>query len=214
MVVDLAPFPLGAAGERDRPAAWTGVEVEAEASLRTPVTEVKEQVEERVERRNRGEVQPELAPAVLPEVALEPRRRSRNRKSRCSRRTSCRRLRRRRRPDAGVRIADVAAAQVQGTPTVDRSNATPTAKNGRPPCWNSTSGIRPTRETIAASRRSQSHRPQRRRDVAPDRDEFRFGRARPRSDPDVRRSQPFPPPPAVLPGAEVSLTVPVRFNMR
>jgi protein TonB len=30
----------------------------------------------------------------------------------------------------------------------------------------------------------------------------------------IRRSQPFPPPPAALPGAEVSLTVPVRFNMR
>ena len=30
----------------------------------------------------------------------------------------------------------------------------------------------------------------------------------------IRRSQPFPPPPAALPGAEVGLTVPVRFNMR
>jgi protein TonB len=30
----------------------------------------------------------------------------------------------------------------------------------------------------------------------------------------VKRAQPFPPPPAGLPGTEVSLTVPVRFNMR
>jgi protein TonB len=30
----------------------------------------------------------------------------------------------------------------------------------------------------------------------------------------IKRSQPFPPPPAALTGAEVSLTVPVRFNMR
>jgi protein TonB len=30
----------------------------------------------------------------------------------------------------------------------------------------------------------------------------------------IKRAQPFPPPPAALAGAEVSLTVPVRFNMR
>ncbi len=30
----------------------------------------------------------------------------------------------------------------------------------------------------------------------------------------VQRAQPFPPPPPELPGAEVSLTVPVRFNIR
>jgi protein TonB len=30
----------------------------------------------------------------------------------------------------------------------------------------------------------------------------------------VRRAQPFPPPPAALPGEQVSLTVPIRFNLR
>jgi protein TonB len=30
----------------------------------------------------------------------------------------------------------------------------------------------------------------------------------------VRRAQPFPPPPSNLPGAEINLSVPVRFNMR
>jgi protein TonB len=29
----------------------------------------------------------------------------------------------------------------------------------------------------------------------------------------VRRAQPFPPPPAAIPGARVDLTVPIRFNM-
>ncbi len=30
----------------------------------------------------------------------------------------------------------------------------------------------------------------------------------------VRRAQPFPPPPADMPGAQISLTVPLRFNIR
>jgi protein TonB len=30
----------------------------------------------------------------------------------------------------------------------------------------------------------------------------------------LQRAQPFPPPPAELPGAQVSLTVPIRFNIR
>jgi outer membrane biosynthesis protein TonB len=30
----------------------------------------------------------------------------------------------------------------------------------------------------------------------------------------VRRAQPFPPPPADLPGAKFDFTVPVRFNIR
>lgn len=30
----------------------------------------------------------------------------------------------------------------------------------------------------------------------------------------TRRAQPFPPPPAVLPGAEITVTVPIRFNLR
>ena len=29
----------------------------------------------------------------------------------------------------------------------------------------------------------------------------------------VRRAQPFPPPPAAMPGAQIDLTVPVRFNV-
>jgi protein TonB len=30
----------------------------------------------------------------------------------------------------------------------------------------------------------------------------------------LRRAQPFPPPPAEMPGATVDLTVPVRFNLK
>ncbi len=30
----------------------------------------------------------------------------------------------------------------------------------------------------------------------------------------VKRAQPFPPPPPELPGAQISLTVPIRFNIR
>jgi protein TonB len=30
----------------------------------------------------------------------------------------------------------------------------------------------------------------------------------------LRRAQPFPPPPAAMPGAQVDLTVPVQFNVR
>src|SRR5262249_51872422 len=70
MVVDLSPFPTSAPDSvSDLPPG--PVQVEAEASPNTPVTEDKEQVEERVEHSESREVQPDLAQAENPEVVLD-----------------------------------------------------------------------------------------------------------------------------------------------
>ena len=215
MVVDLAPFPT-APPENVTDLPPGPQQVEAEASPQTPVTEVKEQVEEKLETAQSKEVQPELAQAVNPEVVLDTTPPKPEQKVEIQQENQLPAPETTAPPEMPqFELAEVAAAQVQGAPTVDRSNAIPT--------W---------RSSIAAHAGAQQALPGRREE----RSRHRAGRVQPRPQGRVmssriittsgsaaldrealemiKRSQPFPPPPAALTGAEVSLTVPVRFNMR
>ncbi len=216
MVVDLAPFPL-APPESVTELPPGPAQVEAEASPQTPVTEVKEQVEERPETAQSQELQPELAPAVNPEVALDThRRRSRSRKSSLQQENQLPAPETTAPPEMpAVEPAEVAAAQVQGPPTVDRSNAIPTwrssvaallERNKRYPAdARNDRGIAQIAFSIDRKGRVMSSRiVTTSGSPALDREALEM----------IKRAQPFPPPPAALPGTEVSLTVPVRFNMR
>jgi periplasmic protein TonB len=215
MVVDLAPFPL-APPESVTDLPPGPAQVEAEASPQTPVTEVKEQVEERPETAQSQELQPELAPAVNPEVALDTSPPKPEQKIELQQENQLPAPETTAPPEMpAVETAEVAAAQVQGPPTVDRSNAIPTwrstvaallernkrypadAKNDRGIAQIAFSIDRKGR-VMSSSIVTTSGSP------ALDREALEM----------IRRSQPFPPPPAALQGTEVSLTVPVRFNMR
>jgi protein TonB len=216
LVVDLAPFPM--APPDNMTELPPGPEqVEAEASPHTPVTEVKEQVEERIETQDsQEEVQQELTPVENPEVALAslpPKPQQQLEVPQVDQMPAPETTAPPPMPE--VAPAEVAAAQVQGPPNVDRSNAIPTWKSSvaallernkrYPPGAKNDRGVaqiafsldrkgRVTSSRIMASSGSS----------ALDREALDM----------IQRAQPFPPPPAALPGAEVSLTVPVRFNMR
>jgi periplasmic protein TonB len=216
LVVDLAPFPM-APPENMTELPPGPEQVEAEASPQTPVTEVKEQVEERVEtQESQEEVQQELTPVENPEVALAslpPKPQQQVEVQQVNQMPAAETTAPPPMPE--VTPSDVAAAQVQGPPTVDRSNAIPTwrssiaallERNKRYPAdAHNDRGVaqvtfsldrkgRVTSSRVLASSGS----------AALDREALEM----------IRRAQPFPPPPASLAGAEVSLTVPVRFNMR
>ena len=126
MVVDLAPFPVAP------PESVTDLppgpeQVEAEASPQTPVNEVKEQVEEQLETEQSQEIQPELAPAVNPEVALDtlpPKPEQQVEMPQENQLPAPETTAPPQMPQ--FEPAEVAAAQVQGPPTVERSNAIPT----------------------------------------------------------------------------------------
>jgi protein TonB len=112
-------------------------------------------------------------------------------------------------------LAEVAAALVQGPPTVDRTNAIPTwrstvaallERNKRYPSdARNDRGIAQIAFSIDRKGRVMSSRiVTTSGSPALDREALEM----------IKRSQPFPPPPSALQGTEVSLTVPVRFNMR
>lgn len=214
LVVDLAPFPVSPP-DRVTELPPGPEQVEAQASPQTPVEEVKDLVEEKVESEQSQEIQSEVAPAVDPEVALaalppkpEPQVKTPQENQLPAPETTA--------PQTPqFEPAEVAAAPVQGQPTVETSNAIPTwrtavvallERNKRYPAdARDARGIaqvafslnrqgRVTGSQILASSGS----------AALDREALEM----------VRRSQPFPSPPAALPGAEIRLTVPVRFNMR
>jgi protein TonB len=192
-------------------------QVEAEATPQTPVQEVKEQVEERVETDQTQEtVETELTPVVNPEVvlaSLPPK------------------------PQQAVELpqesqlpapettappempkldpAEVAAAPVQGAPTLDAVNAVPTWRNAvvallernkrYPADAREARGTAQIAFTIDRQGRVMSS------SIitssgsgALDREALAM----------IQRAQPFPPPPSAIHGPEVRLTVPVRFNMR
>jgi protein TonB len=215
MVVDLSPFPT-APPESITELPPGPEQVEAEAAPQIPVTETKEQLEEKVENQQSREVQTELAQAINPEVALDtaPPKPEQEIKTPQENQLPA--------PETTAppqmpqfALADVAAAQVQGAPTIDRSNAIPTwrssiaallERNKRyPHDGHNNRGIAQVTFSIDRKGRLVSSRL-----IASsgspslDREAIEM----------VKRSQPFPPPPAALAGAEISLTVPVRFNMR
>jgi periplasmic protein TonB len=215
MVVDLAPFPT-APPESVTDLPPGPAQVEAEASPQTPVTEEKEQVEERLETAQSQEVQPELAPAVNPEVVLDTLPPKPEQKVEIQQENQMPAPETTAPPEMpAVEAAEVAAAQLQGPPTVDRSNAIPTwrstvaallERNKRYPAdARNDRGIAQISFSIDRKGRVMSSRiVTTSGSPALDREALEM----------IRRSQPFPPPPAALQGTEVSLTVPVRFNMR
>lgn len=215
MVVDLAPFPLSP------PESVTELppgpqQVEAEASPETPVTEMKELVEEPVETAQSQEVQRELTRAVDPEVALAalpPKPQQQVDVPQANQLPAPETTAPAEMPPLAP--ADVAVAPVQGPPTVDRSNAVPTwrslvaallERNKRYPTdAKNDRGMAQVEFSIDRKGRVMSSRVVKSSgSAALDREAIEM----------IKRAQPFPPPPAALPGAEVSLTVPVRFNMR
>ena len=215
MVIDLAPFPLSPPeNATDLPPGPQ--QVEAEASPQTPVTEVKEQVEEQVETAQSRELQPELAQAVNPEVALDTSRPKPEEKVETPQENQLPAPETTAPPEMPpLQSADVAAAPIQGPPTVDRSDAIPTwrssvaallERNKRYPTdARNDRGIAQIAFSIDRKGHVMSSQ------VVTSSGSAALDRAALEM---IRRSQPFPPPPAALPGAEVILTVPVRFNMR
>lgn len=215
MVVDLAPFPT-APPENVSDLPPGPAQVEAEASPQTPVTEEKEQVEEKVETAQSREVQPELAQAVNPEVALDTTPPKPEQKVELQQENQLPAPETTAPPEMPqFELADVAAAQVQGAPTVDRSNAIPKwrsaisallERNKRYPAE-----ARNDRGTVqvAFSLDRRGHVTSSRiittsGSSALDREALEM----------IKRAQPFPPPPAALPDSELSFSVPVVFNMR
>ena len=214
LVIDLAPFPVSTP-EKVTELPPGPEQIEAEASPQVPVKEVKDQVEEKVESEQSQEVPAEVAPAVNPEVALaalppkpEPQVQTPQETQLPAPETTAPQV-------PQLATADVAAAPVQGQPTLETSNTIPTWRNEvvarlernkrYPPGANNERGTaqvafsvdrngRVVSALLLASSGS----------AALDREALDM----------VRRSQPFPAPPAALPGAEIRLTVPVRFNMR
>jgi len=215
MVVDLAPFPT-APPEQVTDLPPGPPQVEAEASPQTPVTEEKEQVEELPETAQSQEVQPELASVVNPEVALDTTPPKPEQQVEVQQENQLPAPETTAPPEMPeFETAEVAAAQVQGVPTIDRSNAIPTwrssvaallERNKRYPAdARNDRGIAQVAFSLDRNGRVMSSRiVTTSGSPALDREALEM----------IKRSQPFPPPPSALPGTEVSLTVPVRFNMR
>jgi periplasmic protein TonB len=215
LVVDLSPFPM-APPESVTELPPGPVQVEANASPQTPVTEVKEQVEEQKETAQSEELQPELAPAVNPEAVLDTSPPKPEQKVEIQQENQMPAPETTAPPPMPeVAPAEIAAAQVQGAPSVDRSNAVPSwrssiaallERNKRFPAdAKNDRGIAQVAFSLDRKGRVTSSRiVTTSGSTALDREALEM----------IKRSQPFPPPPAALTGAEVSLTVPVRFNMR
>ena len=215
LVVDLSPFPM-APPESVTELPPGPVQVEANASPQTPVTEVKEQVEEQKETAQSQELQPELTPAVNPEAMLDTSPPKPEQKVEIQQENQLPAPETTAPPQMPrSQPADVAAAQVQGPPVIDRSTAIPTwrsavaallERNKRFPAdGRNDRGIAQVAFSIDRRGHVMSSR------VVTTSGSVALDRAALDM---VKRAQPFPPPPAALPGAEISLTVPVRFNMR
>jgi protein TonB len=214
MVVDLAPFPMSPQ-ESSTEALGSRQQLQGENTPATPVSEAKEVVEERVEtQQTQEEVEQEVPPVENPEVALaalppKPQQQVQQESQVGDPVTTAPQVI----PDAAP--AEVAAAQVQGMPTENRSKAIPTwraaiavllERNKRyPDDAKNARGIAEIvfsidrRGHLVSSRISKTSG-----SVALDREAIEM----------IKRAQPFPPPPTDVSGSEVSLTVPVKFNVR
>jgi protein TonB len=215
MVVDLAPFPT-APPENATDLPPGPEQVEAEASPQTPVTEVKEQVEEQVETEQSREVQQELALAVNPEVALDTAPPKPEQKVEIPQENQLPAPETTAPPQMPqFALADVAAAQVQGAPTIDRSNLIPKwqgaisallERHKRFPAdaRNDRGVAHVTFVLDRAGRLTSSRLVTTSGSLALDREALEM----------IKRAQPFPPPPAAVSDAGLIFTVPVRFNTR
>ncbi len=216
LVIDLAPFPVSPA-MMPMDIAPGPEQVEAEAAPETPVDKPEETREETAETKDVPEFQPQVAPALNPEIAitaLPPKPEPEAPKPKDSQ------------PPAPVttapqvppaEVAPVAAAPVQGQPNINNSDAIPTwrsrvvsmlERNKRYP-----SAAQARREQGTAQlafsldrqgRVTSSRILRSSGSAALDNETLQL----------VRRAQPFPPPPSELSGGEISLSVPIKFNIR
>jgi protein TonB len=216
LVVNLAPFPVSP--EMVPMDMAPGPEqVEAQAAPETPVERPEEKQEETADTKEVTEVQPEVAPAPDPEIAvaaLPPKPEPETPKPQESQApvpvTTAPQV-------PATEVAPVAAAPVQGQAHISNSNAIPT--------WRNRIVIlleRHKRYPTAAQGRHEQGTAQLAFSID------RHGRLTSskilRSSGStvldnetlelVRRAQPFPPPPPELPGGEINLSVPIKFNIR
>jgi protein TonB len=216
IVIDLAPMPMTPTSIPNE--VPPGPEqVQADASPQKPVEKVEEQPEEKVEETKEArEQQPELAPAIDPEVVMaaappkkepEPPTPADNQ------------------PPAPVTTAPqvpmaslgpVAAAPTQGKPSVNNSNAIPTWKRQivgilerhkrYPAAANGAEGTAQLAFSVDRQGRVLTSRILKSAgNAALDAEALEW----------VKRSQPFPAPPAAMvQGEKVDLAVPYKFNVR
>ena len=201
IVINLAPMPV-APTELPTEIPPGPEQIEAQATPEKPV----EQVEEKVE---------EIAPAPNPEVVLAPQPKPEPEPTPQESQPPAPVTTAPQAPK--VAVAPVAAAPTQGQPNISNSNAIPSwtrqvvsvlERNKRYP-----SAARSRREQGIAELAFSLDRQGR---VVASRIVKSSGSAT--LDKEtldlVQRAQPFPPPPSELPGSQISLTVPIRFNIR
>ena len=216
MVIDLSPFPTAP------PESLTELppgpeQVEAEAAPQIPVTETKEQLEEPVETQQQSRVvQTELAQVVNPEVALDTAPPKPEQEIKTPQENQLQAPETTAPPQMPqFDLASVAAAQVQGAPNPERSNANPKyyssisaqiERNKRYPAdGKNDRGIAQVAFSIDRRGRVLSSRiVTSSGSAALDREALQI----------ITRAQPFPPPPASVAGAEIPFTVPLRFHMK
>jgi protein TonB len=215
MVIDLAPFPVSSAVV-PMDIAPGPEQVEAQATPETPVDIPEETREEIAETKDVSEVQPGIAPAIDPDTvaALPPKPKPEAPKPQDNQTpapiTTA--------PQAiPAEVAPVAAAPAQGRPNNNDSNAIPTwrirvvgilERNKRYPSAAQARHEQGTAQlAFSLDRRGRVTSTRILRSsgsAALDHETLEL----------VRRAQPFPPPPPELPGTEISLSVPIRFNIR
>ena len=214
IAIDLAPTMM--APEDQKQELPPGPEqVPADAAPEQKVEKVKEETEQKTETRVDQEPQPEIAPAPDPEVAMAPEPPKPDQQQLPSEAqlaapaTTA--------PQAPkLEESPVAAAPVQAQPSVSESNAIPSwqrkvvallERNKRYPAAARAHNDKGTAQLafsldrqgkVTAARITRSSG-----SGALDQEALDL----------VRRAQPFPPPPAAMPGAQIDLTVPVRFNV-
>jgi protein TonB len=216
IVIEFAPVPVAPAAPQVDIAPGPE-QVMSEASPARPVEQVdeKQKTEEKLASRPVEEPPPEIKPAPNPDVALEPPRqevtRARPQQPRTPAPTTSA-------PQAlSEQTAALPAAPMQGRPTPNRSTAVPTWKTEILALLE-----RNKRYPGAAQSRHQQGTAQvffslDRQGRVIDSRVVRSSGASSLDDEALallRRAQPFPPPPAELPGQHVDLTVPIRFNLR
>lgn len=214
LVVDLAPIPT-APPESVANLPPGPVQADSEASPHVAVKEVKEEVEERPETDpSREEVLPELARAANPEVPLDTTPPKPEQTAEVPQEAQLQSEASAPPPMPEAAPAEVAAAPVRGPPSVDRSNAIPTwrgavaaliERNKRYPAdAKNARGIAQVAFILDRKGRvMSSHIAMTSGSLALDRAALEV----------IKRAQPFPPPPASMPDADLSLRVRLLFNM-
>jgi protein TonB len=213
IVIEFAPVPVAPATQQmDIPPGPE--QTMADASPDRPTEVVREKVEEAQEKREEEETPPELRPAPNPEIPIAPPKEVQQETPRQEPHppaptTSA--------PQAApVQTATIAAAPAQGR-SMQQSNAVPTwtsqivallERNKRyPPAAHARGehGVAQVFFTLDRSGRVVNSRLLRSSGAAAlDSEALAL----------LQRAQPFPPPPPEMSGAQVNLTVPIRFNLK